>query len=84
MRYIFSGGECTRFTESSHRNLFYWEKIRKFSIFRLFFQKQKRRSMTFVFFIILERSYLVQIHSFWKTVHEFFVHNIFVAIGSLE
>ena len=27
------------------------------------FQKQKRRSMTFVFFIILERSYLVQIHS---------------------
>ena len=48
MRYIFSGGECTRFTESSHRNLFYWEKIRKFSIFRLFFQKQKRR--TFVFF----------------------------------
>ena len=36
MRYIFSGGECTRFTESSHRNLFYWEKIRKFSIFRLF------------------------------------------------
>ena len=36
------------------------------------------------FFIILERSYLVQIHSFWKTVHEFFVHNIFVAIGSLK
>ena len=48
------------------------------------FQKQKRRSMTFVFFIILERSYLVQIHTFWRSVHEFFVHNIFVTIGSLE
>ena len=48
------------------------------------FQKQNRGSMTFVFSIILERSYLVQVHSFWKTVHEFFVHNIFVAIGILE
>ena len=48
------------------------------------FQKQKRRNMTFVFFIILERSYLVQIHTFWRSVHEFFVHNIFVTIGSLE
>ena len=49
-----------------------------------YFQKQKRRSMTFVFFIILERSYLVQIHTFWGSVHEFFVHNISVAIGSSE
>ena len=49
-----------------------------------FFQMQNRRSMTFVFFIILERSYLVQIHTFWKSVHEFFVHNVFVAIGSSE
>ena len=49
-----------------------------------FFQKQNRRSMTFVFFIILERSYLVQIHTFWKSVREFFVYNIFVAIGSSE
>ena len=36
------------------------------------------------FFIILERSYLVQIHTFWKLVHVFFVHNIFVTIGSSE
>ena len=36
------------------------------------------------FIIILERSYLVQIHAIWKSVHEFFVHNIFVAIGGLE
>ena len=49
-----------------------------------FFQKQNRRSMTFVFFIILERSYLVQIHTFWKSVREFFVYHIFVAIGSSE
>ena len=43
--------------------------------------------MTFVFcffFIILERSYIAQIHTFWKYVHEFFVHNHFVAIGSSE
>ena len=53
-----------------------------------FFLKRKRRSMTKVnyvfFFIILERSYLVQIHTFWKLVHVFFVHNIFVATGSSE
>ena len=40
--------------------------------------------MTLVFFIILEGSCLVQIHTFWKSVHEFFVHNIFVTIGSSE
>ena len=40
--------------------------------------------MTFVFFIILERSYLVQMHTFWKSLQEFFVDNIFVAIGSSE
>ena len=40
--------------------------------------------MTFAFFIILERSYLVQIHTFWKSVREFFVYHIFVAIGSSE
>ena len=45
------------------------EKIRKFSIFRLFFQNQKRRSMTFAFFIILERFYLgSQCTSFLYTI----------------
>ena len=31
------------------------------------------------FFITSERFFLVQIHTFRKSVHEFFVHNIFVA-----
>ena len=31
--------------------------------------------------ITLERSYLVQVHTFWKLVHVFFVHNTLVAIG---
>ena len=41
-------------------------------------------NVNYVFFIILECSYLFQIHIFWKLVHVFFVHNIFVAIGSAE
>ena len=40
--------------------------------------------VNFFFFIILERSYLVQVHTFWKLVHVFFVHKIFVATGSSE
>ena len=51
-----------------------------------FFLKRKRSSTTkvnYVFFIILERSYFVQIHTFWKLVHVFFVHNILVAIGGM-
>ena len=40
--------------------------------------------MTFVFFIILGRSYLVKTHTFRKSLQELFVHNIFVAIGSSE
>ena len=31
-----------------------------------------------------KRSYLVQIHTFWKLVHVLFVHNILVAIGGSE
>ena len=49
-----------------------------------YFFRSKNGGVWLVFFIILERSYVVQIHSFWKTVHEFFVQNIFVAIGSLK
>ena len=37
----------------------------------------------YILLIILERSYLVQIH-FWKFVDVLFVHNIFVVIGSSE
>ena len=36
------------------------------------------------FFITLERSYIVQVHTFRKSVGEFFVHDIFVANDSSE
>ena len=36
------------------------------------------------FFITLERSYIVQVHTFRKSVDEFFVHDIFVANDSSE
>ena len=48
------------------------------------FLKRKRRSATkvnYVFFIILEHSYLLQILTFWKLVHVFFAYNILEAIG---
>ena len=51
--------------------------------FLSYFLEAKTEEYDF-FFIILERSYLVQIHTFWKSVHEFFVNNIFVAICSSE
>ena len=45
---------------------------------------QKRRSADKVnyvfFFIILQRLYFVQIHTFWKLLHVFFVNNILGAI----
>ena len=47
---------------------------------------QKQRSAAKVnyvfFFIILQRLYFVQIHTFWKLLHVFFVHNILGAIVS--
>ena len=52
-----------------------------------YFSEVKTESMTrlnYVLFIILERSYLGQIHTFWKSVHVFLIHNIFAAIGSSE
>ena len=49
-----------------------------------FFRSKNGGVSLLFFFIILERSYPVQIHTFWRSVHEFFVHNIFVTIGSLE
>ena len=48
----------------------------------------KRRSATkvnWLFFIILEPSYLIQAHTFWKLVHvHFSVHIILVAIRGSE
>ena len=50
-----------------------------------YFFRSKNGGVWILFFsIILESSFLVQIHTFWKSVNEFFVHNIFVAIGSSE
>ena len=40
--------------------------------------------INYVFIITLERSYPVQIHTSWKSVHELFVQNIFVAIDCSE
>ena len=40
--------------------------------------------VNYIFVIISKRSYLAQIHTFWKLVNVFFVRNFFVAVGSSE
>ena len=49
-----------------------------------YFFRSKNGGIWLIFFIILERSCLVQIYTFWKSVHKLFVHSSFVAIGSSE
>ena len=63
------------------------EKNRKSLAFLGYFSEAKMEDYDYsklFFSIILERSYLVQIHTFWKLVHVLFVDKIFVAIGSSQ
>ena len=84
IRYIYLEVSAHALLKVATETSFSGKKSENLAFLGYFFRSKNGGVWTLFFSIILERSFLVQIHTFWKSVHEFFVHNIFVAIGSSE